>query len=81
MPSDEEAIELSIEEGVSSIGDSLRGYGLYHVTDDVKQHRSREITIRSGFGTLTLQGDGSVTKRTDLMDYPGTIVSVVIPCS
>jgi anti-sigma regulatory factor (Ser/Thr protein kinase)/anti-anti-sigma regulatory factor len=79
--SDSQAIELSIEEGVSSLTDSIRGYGLYHVTDDVKKHSSRTMTMRSGLGILQLHGNGSVKKWSSEKDYPGTIVSVVIPLS
>ena len=79
--SDSQAIELSIEEGVSSLTDSMRGYGLYHATDDVKKHSSRTMTMRSGLGILQLHGNGSVKKGSSEKDYPGTIASVVIPCS
>ena len=77
---DVDAIEKAIEEGVSSLEDNSRGYGLYHVTDDVKKNNDREMTIRSGYGTMRLQGSGDIRKTNDLFIYSGTIVSVIIPC-
>ena len=78
--SDSDAIELAIKEGVSSLEDRHRGYGLYHVTGDVKKNNDREMTIRSGHGTMTLQGNGYIHKTNDLPIYSGTIVSVIVPC-
>lgn len=80
LHSDAEAMELAIKEGVSSLEDNSRGYGLYHVTDDVKKNDSREMTMRSGQGKITLRGDGSITKEDGCVTYSGTIVNVVIPC-
>ena len=80
ISSDLQAIERSLLEGVSSLKDSHRGYGLHHVTDDVKHNKNREMTIRSGQGILNIRGDGKVTKDYDSPTYSGTIVSVVIPC-
>lgn len=78
--SDEDAIELAIKEGVSSLEDGYRGYGLYHVTYDVRRSNDRRLTIRSGYGTMVLQGNGSITKRRNSTNYPGTILNVTIPC-
>ena len=41
ISSDLQAIERSLLEGVSSLKDSHRGYGLHHVTDDVKLELTR----------------------------------------
>ena len=79
--SDADAIELAVKEGVSSLDDRWRGYGLYYVTDGVKQNNNREMTIRSRHGTMTLQGNGKISKREDDSPiYSGTIVNVSIPC-
>ena len=76
---DVQAIESALQEGVSSIREQYRGYGLHHVSYDVQRHRSREMTIRSGTGTITLHGDGRLTILERRLTYPGTIVSVTIP--
>ena len=81
MLSDAEAIELAVKEGVSSLDDRHRGYGLYYVSDNVKRHNDRSMTIRSGHGTMMLQGNGTVTKSDRSSIYSGTIVNVIIPCS
>ena len=81
MPSDAEAIELAIQEGVSSLEDNSRGYGLHHVTDDVQKNNDREMVIRSGHGTMNLQGDGTIAKANRSPIYSGTIVNIVVPCS
>ena len=78
--SDEDAIELAIKEGVSSLEDGYRGYGLYHVTDEVKRNDNRQMTIRSGYGTMVLQGNGNIVKRKNSPIYSGTILNVTIPC-
>ena len=80
ISSDIQAIEMSLREGVSSLRNPHRGYGLHHVTGDVKHNNNREMTIRSGQGILNIRGDGKVTKDYDSPTYSGTIVSVVIPC-
>ena len=78
--SDEDAIEEAIKEGVSSLEDSYRGYGLYHVTHDVKGNDNRQLTIRSGCGTMVLQGNGNVRKWKSSPSYSGAILNVTIPC-
>ena len=80
ISSDVQAIERSLIEGVSSLRDPHRGYGLHHVTGDVKHSKNREMTIRSGQGILKIRGDGKITKDYDSPVYTGTIVSVIIPC-
>ncbi len=80
ISSDIQAIEMSLREGVSSLRNPHRGYGLHHVTGDVKHNKNREMTVRSGQGILNIRGDGKVTKDYDSPTYSGTIVSVVIPC-
>lgn len=80
ISSDVQAIEKSLLEGVSSLQDPYRGYGLHHIAGDLKRNKSREMTIRSGQGILTVRGDGKVTKDYDSPAYLGTIVSVIIPC-
>ena len=76
---DVQAIESALKEGVTSVGEQYRGYGLHHVSEDVQKHRSREMTIRSGTGTITLHGEGTLTTAEGGLTYPGTIVSVTIP--
>ena len=80
ISSDLQAIERSLLEGVSSLEDPHRGYGLHHVTDDVKHNKNREMTIRSGQGIVNIRGDGEITQDYDSPTYSGTIVSVIIPC-
>ncbi len=80
IASDTDAIELAIGEGVSSLEDRYRGYGLYHVTDDVRMSSNRRLTIRSGSGTIVLYSNGNVEKRESSPSYSGTILNVSIPC-
>ena len=80
IPSDEDAIELAIREGVTSLDDRYRGYGLAHVTYDVRVGDGRQIAIRSGYGTMILQGNGEIEKRRNSPRYSGTILNVSIPC-
>ena len=80
ISSDLQAIERSLLEGVSSLEDPHRGYGLHDVTGDVKHNNNREMTIRSGQGILNIRGDGKVTRDYDSPIYSGTIVNVIIPC-
>ena len=80
ISSDLQATERALLEGVSSLEDPHRGYGLHHVTDDVKHNNNREMTIRSGQGILGIRGDGEITRDYDSPIYSGTIVSVIIPC-
>ena len=79
--SDADAIQLALKEGVSSLQDPHRGYGLYHVTGDVKKDAERIMTVRSGYGILTVRGDGEILRNRSVTHYPGTIVSVTIPCT
>ena len=79
IDSDIKAIVSALKEGVSGIQDVHRGYGLYHVTDDVRENASREMGIRSGTGALTLRGDGEIIEQDDKPGVDGTIVSVTIP--
>ena len=78
--SDEDAIELAIKEGVSSLEDKYRGYGLFYVTDDVKSSANRQLIIRSGYGTMILRGNDSIIKCKSSSRYAGTILNVTIPC-
>ncbi len=78
--SDADFIESATREGVSSIRDSYRGYGFHHVTFDLQKDERREMTIRSGTGRITIQGNGTVRKADGGMRYSGTIVSVTVPC-
>ena len=78
---DTEAIEKALAEGVSSSTHNHRGYGLYHVFDQVREGTHREMVIRSGTGIVNVRGDGVVLKQHWHQDYAGTIVSVTIPIS
>ena len=80
LNSDPDAISLALEEGVTSLNQSNRGYGLSHVTDRVNTAKDRIMVIRSGHGIMTLQGDGTVRSEVHDVYYPGTIVNVIIPC-
>ena len=80
LTSDTDALELATKEGVSSLRDAHRGFGLSHVTYDLKTDDRRIMTMRSGMGRLVVQGNGKVIKIERAPAYPGTIVSVTIPC-
>ena len=80
LSSDSEAIMLALKEGVTSLSDSHRGYGLSYVAENVNAARDRSMTIRSGRGIITIQGDGTVQKADSETLYPGTIINVRIPC-
>ena len=79
LGSDKDAIALALEDGISCIEDSHRGYGLGHVRHEVARVDDRILTIRSGSGYIINRGSGykfaEVCKPT-----PGTIVHTVIPC-
>ena len=80
IDSDSDAIKLALQEGVTSLRQSNRGYGLNHVTDDVMKGRDRRMVMRSGYGIIT-QGNGNTTQDEHDVYYPGTIVNVTIPCA
>ena len=80
VDADEDAIHLAISEGVSSLEDRNRGFGLHHIAGNVRTQRDRVMTIRSGNGILTLRGDGTISATNHPVEYQGTIVTFVIPC-
>ena len=80
VDSDSDAIKLALQEGVTSLMQSNRGYGLSHVTDDVIKVSGRQMVVRSGYGIIT-QGNGNTTQDEHHVYYPGTIVNVIIPCA
>ena len=55
LSSDVDAIELALSEGVTSVQELYRGYGLSHVANNVKGADDRKMTIRSGMGILVDQ--------------------------
>ncbi len=78
--SDVDAIREAIKEGVTSTMDLHRGYGLYWIRQGLKNDDNRTMTIRSGKGIITVRGNGHVVAHERKPYYPGTIVSIVIPC-
>ncbi|MBI3767113.1 MAG: hypothetical protein HY271_01315 [Deltaproteobacteria bacterium] len=73
---DWDAVELSLEEGISGTGARTRGIGLFGVAEDMRKP-GRQLIIHSGIGMLqindTVQGD---PQRTTL--FPGTLVAATI---
>ena len=76
---DSSAIRKALEEGVTSVGHSHRGYGLAHLTHNVQLEQSRRMVIRSGNGIITLSGDGEIKEENTAVEYPGTVINVTIP--
>ena len=77
---DSKAIRMALQEGISATGQKGRGYGLHHVTEDIKTNETRKMTIRSGTGILILEGNGEVKEYKRVPPFPGTIVHIIIPC-
>ena len=80
MESDGVALQRSLDEGVSSIQDAHRGYGLHHVTNALREASGRVMTMRSGTYGLNKDSTGVISLAPRLRYYDGTIVSVTIQC-
>ena len=80
IDTDMNAIELALREGVSSLQDPHRGFGLYDLTDNLQRHAGRQMTVRSGNGIIIVRGNGEVVRQHNPVHYPGTIFNVTIPC-
>jgi anti-sigma regulatory factor (Ser/Thr protein kinase) len=77
--SDSSAIRLALQEGVSGLSDSYRGYGLWHVGQEiVRKAQQRSMVLRSGSGLVRLRGDGRL-RRAEYKHFPGTLAHVMIP--
>lgn len=80
MASDEAAIRTALEEGTSSLQDSLRGYGLHYVRSRLAEGLNRSMSIRSGDYAFTLRRNSIILLQPRFPAYQGTIVSVTVPC-
>ena len=70
---------MALQEGVTSLNDSYRGYGLWHVGQGVvRGARQRSIVLRSGSGLVRLRGDGRL-RLAEYKPFPGTLAHVMIP--
>ena len=77
--SDKDAIELALEDGISCIADTHRGYGLGYVREELARVDDRILTMRSGNGYIIKRGSGY--KFAEVCKHlPGTIAHAVIPC-
>ena len=77
IPDDWTAIEYALREQVSGTGDAYRGFGLFGVSEDVRNPGWRMI-IHSGIGSLrTTEELEGASQRTRL--FPGTLAYVSIP--
>lgn len=76
---DQEAIMLVLDGGLSRINDPYRGYGLSHVKEELIYAPDRSLTLRSGTGYAILRAGGRPYSAS--CDYfPGTLAYSVIPC-
>ncbi len=76
---DREAILLALKDGISSLPDPSRGFGLGYVEGEVKSVADRILTVRSGKGYAIIRGGGYVFCG-DCKFWPGALFHVVIPC-
>jgi len=79
-PSDDaQAVVLALQEGVSGLDDPHRGYGLWHLRQEVvRVAAQRVLVIRSGAAQVRVRADGAV--RWSLRKrFPGTLAYVMIP--
>ncbi len=76
---DREAIMLTLAGGLSCVNDPHRGYGLYHVKEELVHAPDRSLTLRSGSGYAILN-TGSRPYSAGCGYFPGTLAHAVIPC-
>ena len=77
VPYDWVAIELALQERITSTLDTRRGIGLYGVLEDMRR-AGRQLIIHSGIGSLQIREDmQSEARRTRL--FPETLAYVSIP--
>lgn len=79
LSNDRDAILMALEDGVSSLPDETRGYGLGYVAGVVTEAKRRELTLRSGGGWVTVRSGGH-TQSGKCEPLPGTIAHAVIFC-
>jgi hypothetical protein len=78
---DSAAIRLALQEGVSGLPDSYRGYGLWHIEQEIRgKAQQRSMVLRSGTGLVRLRGDGRL-RQAEYKRFPGTLAHVMIPFS
>ena len=77
IPYDWTAIEYALREQVSGTEDSYRGFGLFGVSEEMR-NPGRQLIIHSGIGSLQVTEElESASHRTRL--FPGTLAYVSIP--
>lgn len=76
---DEEAIKLVLDGGLSRINDIHRGYGLNQVRAEVIPFRERKLTLRSGNGYANIWSGGQIYSS-QCKYFPGTLGYAIIPC-
>lgn len=77
IPYDWTAIEYALREQVSGTEDSYRGFGLFGVSEEMR-NPGRQLIIHSGIGSLQVTEElESTSQRTRL--FPGTLAYVSIP--
>ena len=76
---DGEAVRRAVEEGVSSVDEPHRGFGLYWIAEAILSGGSRSMVIHSGNGQLVRYGDGTIHWGSIKSRLPGTIVSIAMP--
>ncbi len=77
--SDEDALLLALQDGVTRFDDRYRGFGLGHVENEIRNIEDRSLTMRSGTGYVIIHG-GGYTFHDSCKFYPGTLAHVAIPC-
>ena len=76
---DQEAVLMSLKDGVTCLCDTYRGFGLGYVEQVVRPIADRILTLRSGTGYAIIRG-GWYTFHEECKYLPGTIAHVIIPC-
>lgn len=73
---DWDAIELALEEGISTTGSKTRGIGLFGVAEDMRKP-GRQLIIHSGIGMLQI-ADTTQNEPQRTVLFPGTLISATI---
>jgi anti-sigma regulatory factor (Ser/Thr protein kinase) len=78
LTSDVEAIERSVELGVTEHEDSTHGNGLYHLLRLAREHRGA-VHVRSGGGKVYYRADQAQGRRFNVMPLKGAQFALVFP--
>jgi len=73
------AIQLAMQDGITCFDNPYRGYGLGHVEWEVKHIAKRSLTVRSGTGYIIIRGGRHMFSDSCSL-LRGTIVHTVMPC-